>query len=98
MRIALIGSGSFIAQHVAQKAAENRLEIIAASHDMNLDSVLRGADTAICFSLDPRFRAEPYEKTRDRELAVAQACTRHGVRFVMLSSRRVYPAEHRWNA
>lgn len=98
MRLALIGSGSFIAKQVHDAAKAVGIEVSSFSHDADLAGALKGADVVINFSLNPEIHRKPYNMAMDCDLNVARAAYRSGARFIMLSSRRVYPAGTRWGA
>ncbi len=98
MRIVIVGRRSFVAGRVGPCAANAGLEVISLAHDTPLESVLRPDDTAINFSLHPDYRSKPYDAGKDCDLAVALASRKAGARFVMLSTRRVYPEADRWGA
>jgi UDP-glucose 4-epimerase len=96
-QIILLGSGSFIAKAVAKAAAIRGLPCAALPHDARLDG-LGGNDCLINFSLAPAYRSGPYDPAQDCDLMAARAAARSGAGFVMLSTRRVYGADVRWNA
>jgi hypothetical protein len=95
--IVLLGSGSFIARAVASAATARQLSFTALPHGSPLDQ-LSGNDCLINFSLMPAYRTEPYDPAFDCDLMAAKAAARSGAGYVMLSTRRVYGPETRWNA
>ena len=97
-RIILVGGRSFIAKHVREEAARRGHEPISLSHDEPLDSVICNSDVVVNFSLNPEYRDGIYAPDTDFDLRTALACRRVGASFVMLSTRRVYPAAERWDA
>ena len=98
MRIILSGSGSFIARAVAQACRSRGADYLGLRHDDPIDGKAGADDCVINFALDPQYRSGEYHEEQDRDLAAARAATRAGAHFLMLSTRRVYPAAVRWRA
>ncbi len=98
MRIVIVGLRSFVAGSVAPLAAKTGLEVVSLAHDAPLEASLRPDDAVINFALHPDYRSKPYDAEKDCDLAAALASKRVGARFVMLSTRRVYPEAERWGA
>jgi nucleoside-diphosphate-sugar epimerase len=96
-RIVLIGRGSFIARAMVAAAAERGVICLAIPHDAALDNLYPG-DCLINFALAPAYRASAYDETVDYDLKAARAAARARAHFLMLSTRRVYGHEERWNA
>lgn len=96
VRIILLGGGSFIGSAVAKACQQTGKEYLALSHTQSPLGIGPG-DCLINFALDPMYRDGPYDETRDRDLAAARVAAKHRTRFVMLSTRRVYGPEDRWN-
>lgn len=96
MRIALVGKNSFIATSVASEARRRGFMVEALSHNAWQD--MRDVDIVINFSLHPNYRVGPYNAVGDQDVLVAQRANEVGALFVMLSTRRVYGADARWNA
>ena len=97
-RIILVGSRSFIAGHVRTVAASNGFEAVAVGHDTPIAPLLRATDMVVNFSLDPAYRVGAYSAEEDHDLRAALACRGVGAGFIMLSTRRFYPAAERWGA
>lgn len=98
MRIILVGRGSFISRAVAEVCASRGVEHLALGHEENPREYLRPSDTVINFAISPTYRFAPYDAAQDYDLRTAEAAVATGAHFVMLSTRRVYACEERWNA
>lgn len=98
MRVVLSGSSSFIARAIADAASSRGLACVGLSHDTPLADVLRPGDSLINCAIAPAYRNQPYNLADDRDCQAARAAARAGSHFMMLSTRRVYEAEARWNA
>jgi dTDP-4-dehydrorhamnose reductase/UDP-glucose 4-epimerase len=101
MRLALIGAGSFIARQVlrvVQSSIFESIEAFPVPHGADLDRHIAGADVIVNFALSPEFLTSPYTEQNDADLKAARAAQRAGARFIMLSTRRVYPPSERWGA
>jgi nucleoside-diphosphate-sugar epimerase len=97
-RLVVVGGGSFIAGHVKRAARQAGLDVVAVAHGAPLAELLRAGDTVLNCSWNPALNREPYAVETDSGFQAAQACRAAGTPFIMLSTRRVYPAEARWNA
>ena len=95
-RIILLGGSSFIARAVADACRARALEPVILPHRAALDG-LRPRDCLINFSIAPAYR-EGADPAPDCDLQAAQAAHRAGAGFVMLSTRRVYGPDERWQA
>lgn len=98
MRIVLVGYRSFVARHVGHVARSRNIDYLALPHDAPLEHTLRSTDAVINFALDPAYRLGPYAQDKDYDLFIARAAQRVGASFVMLSTRRVYGPDTRWDA
>lgn len=101
MRLALVGAGSFIARQVLQaiqSSFSESIEPFPVPYGADLDQHIAGADVVVNFALSPVFLASPYAEQSDADLKAARAAQRAGARFIMLSTRRVYPSSERWGA
>ena len=98
MRLALIGSGSYIARHVKTIAEAQGVDVFSFPRDAVLNEILSGMDVAINFTLHPDYQNSNYDEANDLDLKAAQAAAKNGVRFLMLSTRRVYPTGAKWDA
>jgi nucleoside-diphosphate-sugar epimerase len=96
-RIVLIGRGSFIARAVAAAAARRDVKCLTLPHDAALD-VLNPGDCLINFALAPAYRSSAYDEAADCDLKAARAAAKADAYFLMLSTRRVYGPQNRWNA
>lgn len=92
MRIVVVGSGSFISRHFLLNAAGENLDVVALRHDAELSTALTGAHTVINFAIHPDFFTQPYCEDIDWDLRAARASLKADARFVMCSTRRVYPS------
>lgn len=98
MRVLLVGSGSFIARHVVSQARIRGIEMMSVGHNAPLSEVVDGVDAVINLAIDPAFFSEPYAENLDWDLRIARLAISAKARFVMCSSRRVYPASVRFGA
>ena len=94
----LIGRGSFIAGHVAHAARQAGINTLWLSRTVPVQDVLGPKDAVINFAFASEYAQAPYKLEHDRDLQVAEIAQRLGARFIMLSSRRVYPENVRWGA
>jgi nucleoside-diphosphate-sugar epimerase len=98
MRLLLIGAGSFIAKNVAQAATQAKMDVVLASHDAPLAQFAGQVDAVVNFAISPRLSQEAYAVDNDFDLRAAIVAAAWSVPLVMLSTRRVYGANQRWNA
>jgi nucleoside-diphosphate-sugar epimerase len=96
-RIVLIGRSSFIAKAIAAAAIRRDVKCLALPHGAALDD-LGPDDRLINFALAPAYRTSPYDEAVDCDLKAARAAAGVGAHFLMLSTRRVYSPQDRWNA
>ena len=96
-RIILLGRGSFIAKAVAKAATERAVDYLALTHDAALDG-LTPDDCLINFSIAPAYRTAAYDAAADLDLRAASLAARADSHFIMLSTRRVYGQNHKWNS
>ena len=98
MRIIIVGSGSFIARAVTRELENLGHNPVLLRHDASLSGMLDAGDCLINFALTPGYRSGPYVEDEDCDRRAARAAAAAGAHFMMLSTRRVYAAESRWNA
>lgn len=98
MRIVISGSGSFIARAVADACRTSGITHLALRHDEALEPALRPDDCVINFAIAPAYRSGPYTEECDHDLRTARMATKAGAGFIMVSTRRVYGPQSRWNA
>ncbi|MEJ0024603.1 MAG: NAD(P)-dependent oxidoreductase [Rhizomicrobium sp.] len=98
MRLVLVGRTSFLAGYVSQAAASEGVETLWLGRSEDMSAHLRPGDRVVNFAISPGYQSGPYSEDADCDLSVARQAVRCGARVVMLSTRRVYPAEARWNA
>jgi nucleoside-diphosphate-sugar epimerase len=96
-RIIILGGRSFIAKAMAAACDKRKLPYRSLFHDAPLEG-LTVTDAIFNFAISPDYRRLPYRAGMDCDLAAAQAVARSGAWFGMLSTRRVYGPEARWNA
>ncbi|MDR3414428.1 MAG: SDR family oxidoreductase [Formivibrio sp.] len=97
-RLVLVGAGSFIARHVYDKAIAEGLAVIGVSHDADLGAVILPDDIVVNFGVTPSYMTAAYTEENDFDLRVARCAHAAKARFVAISTRKVYSAEHRWSA
>lgn len=93
-RILLVGRNSFLARHTLEVV--NRDSVRAISHDaIEAQGLLDGIDRVISFARHPDSGQPGFDLERDDpDLRLARALGDRPVRFVMLSTRKVYaPSE-----
>ena len=98
MALILVGCNSFIAQHVERSANRQGIALRTLPHNVELSGELKPEDIVVNFAMHPAFRSQNYASIYDVDAIVARAAMQSGARFVMLSTRRVYPASARWQA
>lgn len=98
MRIVVVGRTSFLAGHIAAAARAEGLDAVLAGHADDLPTAFRGARAVVNCALSPAFRSAAYRAEEDFDLAVARMAQAAGAHFTLLSTRRVYPEQARWNA
>jgi dTDP-4-dehydrorhamnose reductase/UDP-glucose 4-epimerase len=91
--ILVIGRNSVLAQAFA--ACPDRPPCRFVTHAERAgEGVFDGIRTVVNFAIDPAFRREPYWGEIDADLAAGRMAAERGLRFVMLSTRKVYtPAD-----
>jgi UDP-glucose 4-epimerase len=93
-RILVAGSGSFIARALAAELPPERLAL--ARHDaLARADLLDGIATVVACLRHPGVMAEGYDLERDPELALARRLGDRPIRWLMLSSRKVYAPSER---
>ena len=97
-RLTLFGSGSFIAHSIIETCRSQGREHVPLRHGEDLAAILRPGDSVINFAIDPQYRTGIYSEDHDADLRAARITRQAGAHFVMLSTRRVYGPEIRWNA
>ena len=94
-RVVVVGRGSFLAREFVARHGD----VVAAAlgHAEADKRALAGASAVVNFSFAPELHRERYAEALDvdRRLAAALEPQAH---YVMISSRRVYPAAGQWNA
>jgi len=91
-KILLVGASSLVGRAVAEQAQRRGLALTAISH-RQIDDVDFGAyDAVLNMAYDLRYRRAAYDIAFDFDREVAARAARHGVHFVMMSTRRVYGA------
>jgi nucleoside-diphosphate-sugar epimerase len=98
MRVILVGTGSFIAQAVIDVCRSSGIDYASLRHNEKITDATRENDCIMNFAFDPHIRGAPYAEEKDWDLKAARVAVEKKARFVMLSTRRVYPSEKRWNA
>lgn len=98
MRLVLVGSNSFIAQHMQRSARDAGVDVVSLPRNADLIPILKSTDTVINFALNPAYFSGVYAEENDCDLRAARCAEIAGARVAMLSSRRVYPSSARWNA
>lgn len=96
-RLVVPGSSGFIGSMVVS-AAKDRLPVLPQGRRLGVDVKLSPGDVVIGCAIHPLHRTEAYDRAYDLEREFAEAAARAGARFIMLSSRRVYPENSRWGA
>lgn len=74
------------------------MECLPLRHGDDLQAALRPGDSLINFAIDPVYRSGLYHEDQDCDLRAARAAAAAGCHFTMLSTRRVYGAQSRWDA
>lgn len=98
MRILLSGQGSFIAQALSAIAQSEKIAVLGLPHDADLNGVIQANDCVINFAISPDYRCAAYREDQDYDLRAARAAAQAGAHFVMLSTRKIYCGDEKWNA
>jgi nucleoside-diphosphate-sugar epimerase len=98
MRLIIVGYDSYIAGHVQHAAVSAGIEVLPLPFDAAVSDVVRPTDTVFNFAVNPAYKSEPYNEEFDCDLRVARIAARAGARSAIVSSRKVYPENARWNA
>lgn len=94
-RLVIPGASGFIGSRIVA-AARGRIQAAPLSGRQGPDIPMTADDVVITCALHPLYRSQDYDPAYDLERAAAEAAARAGARVIMLSTRRVYPAESRW--
>jgi nucleoside-diphosphate-sugar epimerase len=98
MRVVVVGRTSFLAGHIVAAARAEGLDTVLAGHADDLAAVIRGARAVVNCAITAEFRTAPYRAEDDFDLTVARMAHAAGAHATLLSTRRVYPRQARWNA
>lgn len=88
-RVLIVGSSSMIAQGVMSSAPEVSWRTASARIPLTPED-LEGIETVINFALTQEYRVNEYEEANDIDLALARAIADRPIRYILLSSRKVY--------
>jgi len=92
----VVGRNSLLAREFAARHGD--LVLRAIGHAQAGESALyEGARCVVNFAFAPAFEQSAYEPSLDIDLRIAGVAARRGLRYVMISSRRVYDAGALWN-
>ncbi|MEZ5163684.1 MAG: sugar nucleotide-binding protein [Fimbriimonadaceae bacterium] len=95
-QILVVGRNSFIANALFDTDRSLPWRTIGHSDPID-DSTLDGIDTVINFALHPDLRRGEYDSAKDLDFQIAMKIRDKDIRYVLVSSRKVYDAEHQWN-
>ncbi len=96
--ILLVGSHSFLASRFLA-LSQRRGALRTASHNNVFESGNpRDARLVVNFAIHPEYRVAPYNEDIDFDLRLARSIAGHSTRYVMLSTRAVYPEERAFPA
>lgn len=96
-RLIVPGASGFIGSRIVA-AANGRIPVTPFSGRQGVNIQMTADDVVITCALHPLYRSQDYDPTYDLERTAAETAARAGARVIMLSTRRVYPAESRWGA
>ncbi|MCA0361137.1 MAG: NAD(P)-dependent oxidoreductase [Armatimonadetes bacterium] len=91
-RVLIVGSSSMIAQGVMSSAPEVSWRTASARTPLTPED-LEGIETVINFALTQEYRVNEYDEANDIDLALARAIADRPIRYILLSSRKVYGLE-----
>ncbi len=91
-RVLIVGSSSMIAQGVMSSAPEVSWRTASARTPLT-PADLEGIETVINFALTQEYRVNEYDEANDIDLALARAIADRPIRYILLSSRKVYGLE-----
>lgn len=93
----LIGRNSHLAREFAERHAD--LPLRAVGHaEADDPAIYEGVDCVVNFAFAPELHDGPYRAALDVDTRAARQAARLGIHYVLMSSRRVYPAAMQWNA
>lgn len=93
----VVGRGSLLARAFAARHAGAVLRAIGHAEAGDA-SLYAGARCVVNFAFAPGLERSGYDAALDIDLIAAEAALRHGLHYVMISSRRVYSPQAQWNA
>jgi dTDP-4-dehydrorhamnose reductase/UDP-glucose 4-epimerase len=93
----VVGRSSLLARGFASRHADAVLRVIGHAQAGD-GAAYQGARCVVNFAFAPVLEQGDYDAAQDVDARVATQAARLGLHYVMISSRRVYPAAAQWNA
>jgi UDP-glucose 4-epimerase len=91
-RVLIVGASSMIAQGVMASDPSFPWRTASARNPLTATD-LEGIDTVINFALTQEYRVNDYDEANDIDLTLARAIADSPIRYILLSSRKVYGLE-----
>jgi UDP-glucose 4-epimerase len=95
--LVIVGRSSLLAREFAARHGDLVARILGHA-EARSEGAFTGARCIVNFAFAPALEAQTYDRALDIDLHIAERAARHGVHYIMVSSRRVYARESQWNA
>ena len=93
----IVGRSSVLASSFLDAAGSENLKVV--SHDeIDKPDLFDGVDIVVNFAIHPDYSSQPYSPAIDFDRRLGAAIGDRDVHYVMLSSRKVYASEVKWDA
>jgi dTDP-4-dehydrorhamnose reductase/UDP-glucose 4-epimerase len=95
--VLIVGGGSFLAREFATLYPEFPARFIGHGK-IDDPFVYEGVSTIVNFAFAPEMYSQDYDRSLGIDLSIAKHAMRHGIHYVMISSRKVYQQDAQWDA
>lgn len=95
--LVVVGRSSLLAREFAARHGDLVARTVGHA-EARSEAAFAGARCIVNFAFAPALETQPYDRALDIDLHIAERAARHGVHYIMISSRRVYARESQWNA
>ncbi|MFY9315563.1 MAG: sugar nucleotide-binding protein, partial [Burkholderiales bacterium] len=95
--LVVVGRSSLLARELVARHRDLVARVLGHAEALD-EAAFAGARCLVNFAFAPALEAQPYDRALDIDLQIAERAARHGVHYIMISSRRVYARENQWNA
>lgn len=97
-RLVVFGASGFIGSQVVTQARAAGLTVLPVGRENPQSIAVSKADVVVNCAIGDSYRTTIYRREDDLERRTAERAAECGARVIMLSTRRVYPAEVRYGA